>query len=118
MRLNNESTGKASENNLENQMVAVTRWDRILQGHKLMGLVILQASTPPPIVPFKSIENGVYGDLIIIYPKPYSIYLRGTIDEHGLTYERSHLGDSDFRVRVYGAWRCYYQYLQVLREIV
>ena len=22
---------------------------------------------------------GVYGDLIIIYPKPYSIYLRGTI---------------------------------------
>ena len=24
-------------------------------------------------------ERGVYGDLIIIYPKPYSIYLRGTI---------------------------------------
>ena len=25
-------------------------------------------------------ENGVYGDLIIIiYPDPYSIYLRGTI---------------------------------------
>ena len=22
---------------------------------------------------------GVYGDLIIIYPKPYSVYLRGTI---------------------------------------
>ena len=22
---------------------------------------------------------GVYGDLIMIYPKPYSIYLRGTI---------------------------------------
>ena len=22
---------------------------------------------------------GIYGDLIIIYPKPYSIYLRGTI---------------------------------------
>ena len=24
-------------------------------------------------------EYGVYGDLIIIYPKQYSIYLRGTI---------------------------------------
>ena len=23
-------------------------------------------------------EYGVYGDLIIIYPKPYFIYLRGT----------------------------------------
>ena len=22
---------------------------------------------------------GVYGDLIMIYPKPYSIYLRGTM---------------------------------------
>ena len=31
------------------------------------------------IVPLGLIEYGVYGDLIIIYPKPYSIYLRGTI---------------------------------------
>ena len=31
------------------------------------------------IVPVKQIEYGVYGDLIILYPKPYSIYLRGTI---------------------------------------
>ena len=31
------------------------------------------------IVPFKYIEHGVYGDLIIIYPKPYSIYLTGGI---------------------------------------
>ena len=31
------------------------------------------------IIPLKSIEYGVYGDLIIIYPTPYSIYLRGTI---------------------------------------
>ena len=31
------------------------------------------------IVPRKQIECGVYGDLVIIYPKPYSIYLRGTI---------------------------------------
>ena len=30
------------------------------------------------IVPLKYIECGVYGDLIIIYPKPYSIYLRRT----------------------------------------
>ena len=31
------------------------------------------------IVPLKWIEYGVYGDLIIVYPKPYSVYLRGTI---------------------------------------
>ena len=31
------------------------------------------------IIPLKLIEYGVYGDLIIMYPKPYSIYLRGTI---------------------------------------
>ena len=31
------------------------------------------------IVPLKYIEYGVYGDVIITYPKPYSIYLRGTI---------------------------------------
>ena len=31
------------------------------------------------IVPLKYIELGVYGDLIITYPKPYSIYLRGII---------------------------------------
>ena len=31
------------------------------------------------LVPLTLIEHGVYGDLIIIYPKPYSINLRGTI---------------------------------------
>ena len=31
------------------------------------------------IVPLKQIDYGVYGDLITIYPKPYSIYFRGTI---------------------------------------
>ena len=31
------------------------------------------------IVPLKYIEHGVYGDPIITYPKPYSIYLRGTL---------------------------------------
>ena len=31
------------------------------------------------IFSLKQIEYGVYGDLLIIYPKPYSIYLRGTI---------------------------------------
>ena len=31
------------------------------------------------IVPLKYVECGVYGDLIMIYPKPYSIYLRGTV---------------------------------------
>ena len=32
------------------------------------------------IVPLKYIEYGVYGDLVIIYPKPYSIDLPGNID--------------------------------------
>ena len=27
------------------------------------------------IVPLNRIEYGVYGDLILIYPKPYSVYL-------------------------------------------
>ena len=31
------------------------------------------------IVALQSIKYGVYGDPFIIYPKPYSIYLRGTI---------------------------------------
>ena len=35
--------------------------------------------SPNPTAPLKYIEYGVYGDLIIIYPKPYSIYLWGTI---------------------------------------
>ena len=29
---------------------------------------------PGHIVPVKQIEYGVYGDLIIVYPKPYWIY--------------------------------------------
>ena len=31
-------------------------------------------------VPLEKLEYGVYGDLLVIYPKPYSIYLRGTLD--------------------------------------
>ena len=31
------------------------------------------------IVPLKLIEYGIYGDLSRTYPKPYSIYLRGSI---------------------------------------
>ena len=31
------------------------------------------------IVPLKEIEYGVYGDPMLMYPKPYSIYLRGPI---------------------------------------
>ena len=31
------------------------------------------------LVRLKWIEYGVYRDLITIYPKPYSVYLRGTI---------------------------------------
>ena len=32
-----------------------------------------------PTVPPKYIEYGVYGDRIIMYPKPYFIHLRGTV---------------------------------------
>ena len=35
------------------------------------------------IVPLKQIEYGIHGDLIIIYPKPYSIDLRGTLYHNG-----------------------------------
>ena len=28
---------------------------------------------------FKGIEYGVYGDLILMHPMPYSMYVRGTI---------------------------------------
>ena len=39
-------------------------------------------------------DYGVYGDLIIIYPKPYSIYLRGTIGVEGLGFN-GHLSTKD-----------------------
>ena len=32
------------------------------------------------MVPLEEIEYGVNGDLIMTYPKPYLIYLRGTIN--------------------------------------
>ena len=35
------------------------------------------------IILLKEIEYGVHGDLITIYPKPYSIYLRATISWQG-----------------------------------
>ena len=38
------------------------------------------------IVPLKKIEYGVYGDLLVLYPKPYSIYLRGTINPQPFTH--------------------------------
>ena len=34
------------------------------------------------------IEYGVYGDLMIIYPQPYSIYLRWTIGFEGFGLKR------------------------------
>ena len=36
--------------------------------------------TEATYTPLKWIEYGVYRDLIIIRPKPYSIYLRATIN--------------------------------------
>ena len=41
-------------------------------------------------VPLKQIEYGVYGDLVIIYPKPHSIYLRRTIGFRTLIPETNH----------------------------
>ena len=35
--------------------------------------------TVHPAVPLNKTEYGVYGHLVIIYPKPYSIYLRGPV---------------------------------------
>ena len=40
---------------------------------------LLQAFQNYFIIPLKYIEYGVYRDLIRIYAKPYSIYLRGTL---------------------------------------
>ena len=39
-------------------------------------------------VTLKQIEYGVYGDLVTIYPSPYSIYLRGTIPLQNPTHFR------------------------------
>ena len=54
------------------------------------------------IVPLKKIKYGVYGDLIIIYPFPYSIYLRGAISEwllvcRGLLHDSTSRAGSHFR---------------------
>ena len=38
------------------------------------------------ILPLKYAEYGVYADLITIYPKPYSIHLRGTIGAVRMTH--------------------------------
>ena len=49
----------------------VLRW--MLQG---LGLHVQGVRST---VPFKKIGYGAYRDLVIIHPKPWSIYLRGTI---------------------------------------
>ena len=48
------------------------------------------------IVPIKEIEYGVYGNLILIYPKPYAITLRGTI---GLAFYKNRSGLIHKRMR-------------------
>ena len=48
-------------------------------GGAVMKTVGPELSQNRSIVPLKKIEYGVYGDLIIIYPKPYSIYFRRTV---------------------------------------
>ena len=45
----------------------------------------------PDIVHLTSIEYGVYGDLLITYPKPYSIYFRGTISSQRFPKETQQL---------------------------
>ena len=44
----------------------------------IRDLLPVQLAVKELIVPLKYIEYGLYGDLIIVYPKPYSIYLSGT----------------------------------------
>ena len=51
----------------------------LLQGLLLSVVLDLLFRSDGCIVPIQQIEYGVYGDLIIIYLKPYSIHLRGTI---------------------------------------
>ena len=46
---------------------------------RMKGCVVKTVSSLQGIVPLKSIEYGVYGDLVIIYPKPYSVYLQGIL---------------------------------------
>ena len=59
-----------------------TGWRKTIVAHTANAATRV---TGPPlgmsntIVPLKYIEYGVYGKLIIIYPKPYSIYLWGPI---------------------------------------
>ena len=48
-----------------------------------MSQLLYASENFPKIVPLKLIEYGVYGDLLKMYPKPYSIYLRGTIASAG-----------------------------------
>ena len=48
----------------------------LLSGDSKYGSKLLGTFT---IVPHKKIEYVVYGDLILIYPKSYSTYLRGII---------------------------------------
>ena len=54
-----------------------------------MPIGIFRLFCPWCIVALKYIEYGVYGDLMIIYPKPYSIYSRGTIEEASLKVDVS-----------------------------
>ena len=57
----------------------------------------------PYIVPLKWVEHGVYGDLILTYPKPYSIYLRGTILDKPQTLNIFYLLKGDFRFGLQGS---------------
>ena len=47
-------------------------------------------------------EHGVYGNLILIFPKPYSIYLRGTIEIAGLGMVRGRCGIMRQDSRLFG----------------
>ena len=55
-------------------------------------------------VPLKQIEYGVYGDLIIICPKPYSIYLPGDCRGQGLRLRNIQVEGLENRVHVAGGF--------------
>ena len=58
------------------------------------------------IVPPKWIEYGVYGDLIVICPKPYSIHLRGTrISSFWIPWNLEKMRVSSLELWGKGLWR-------------
>ena len=62
------------------QGLGLGTWGLSFRAERVLShLPCFSACLLPREVHVRYIEYGVYGDLIIIYTKPYSIYLSGTI---------------------------------------